>query len=129
MTDIKSRHDVYLQRMRDGLDTHRDDIGSFLERENRRRVKLSGLSVNLNELKKMDIGMTLLEDGRISYDAFMDMNELANEADMLSCAVKKDFSTVNFLKQVNSKEATRVRLVKKLQRKRGVKCGCLVGSF
>lgn len=128
MSDINSRHSVYLQRMNDGLDTHRDDIGNIVERENKRRAKLSSFSVNLKQLKKMDIGMTLLEDGRISYDDFMDINDKCNEEDMRCCAVKKDFATLNSLKHTNSKEATRIRLAKKLQRKRGVKCGCLVGS-
>lgn len=128
MSDINSRHSVYLERIKDGLDTHRDDIGNIVERENKRKAKLSSFSVNLNEMKKMDIAMTLLEDGRISYDDFMDINEKSNEADMRCCGAKKDFSTLNSLKQVNSKEATRIRLAKKLQRKRGVRCGCRVGS-
>jgi hypothetical protein len=39
MASIDSRFGVYLQRLNDGLDTHRDDIGTIADRNNARMVK------------------------------------------------------------------------------------------
>jgi len=129
MTDIDSRHAVYLQRLNDGLDTHRDDIGTIVERDNIRRRKYSSfVNINYRGLKEVDIYMTLLEDGRIPYIRFEKIYEGFLEKEMAFNVRRKEHSYVNSLKHINRKEDLRIRLMKKLHKKKGTKCGCNIGS-
>jgi hypothetical protein len=129
MTDIDSRHEVYLQRLNDGLDTHRDDIGTIVERDNiRRRKYCSFANINYRGLKEVDIYMTLLEDGRIPYSRFEKIYEGFFEKEMTFNVRRGEHTYVNSLKQIDSKEELRIRLMKKLHKKKGTKCGCNIGS-
>ena len=131
MCDIDSRHAVYLQRLNDGQDTHRDDIGTIAERDNIRRgkyCKFGFCNINYRSLKEVDIHMTLLEDGRIPYSRFEKIYEGFFEKEMAFNVARKEHTFVNSMKQMDSKEALRVRLMKKLTKKKGTKCGCNIGS-
>ena len=74
MTDFKSRYSTYFERLRCGLDTHRDDIGTLQERKNKILIKAGkrgGTEYSSKEyartfLIKREILMTLLEDGVIT---------------------------------------------------------------
>ena len=72
--------------------------------------------------------MTLLEDGRIPYSRFEKIYEGFFEKEMAFNVARKEHTYVNNLKHVNSKEDLRIRLMKKLHKKRGTKCGCNIGS-
>ena len=78
MSDFKSRYFTYFERMRCGLDTHRDDIGTLQERKNKiliRAGRRGGAEYSSKEyartfLIKQEILMTLVEDGGITHTDF-----------------------------------------------------------
>ena len=74
MTSLESRLVEYHNRRRRGIDTHRDDIGTLLERKNKYLLMDNTYSRGHNEFLKfkckIDIVLTLLEDGKITADRF-----------------------------------------------------------
>jgi len=83
MSDFRSRLTTYFTRSRNGLDTHRDDIGTLAERKNRillKAARYNGTEYStkgyaINYLYKREILMTLLEDGSISLPEFAERSE------------------------------------------------------
>ena len=74
MTSLESRLGEYWNRRRQGIDTHRDDIGTLLERKNKLMLMdnsyAEGHRAYINFKSKIDILLTLLEDGKISTNRF-----------------------------------------------------------
>jgi len=74
MTDLTSRLAVFYERTDAGIDTHRDDIGTLKERKNRRKAKVASYAKGNNHyfefVSRVDVVMTLLEDGNISNVRF-----------------------------------------------------------
>ena len=74
MTTLESRMVEYHKRCRQGIDTHRDDIGTLQERKNRYLLMYAtynrGQTIFIKFKCKTDILLTLLEDGKISTNRF-----------------------------------------------------------
>ena len=74
MTTLESRMEEYQKRCRQGIDTHRDDIGTLQERKNSylliNNTYNRGQKIFLKFKCKTDILLTLLEDGKISTNRF-----------------------------------------------------------
>lgn len=74
MTDCTSRLSVYNERMAAGINTHRDDIGTLQDRKNKRLLKVAsyvkGNNHYLEFVSRVDVVMTLLEDGNIGIVRF-----------------------------------------------------------
>ena len=99
MTDCNSRLSVFNRRTDAGIDTHRDDIGTLAERMNTRRAKTASYKKGNKHyfafVAKIDILMTLLEDGKIDNITFGDeykKNQVAFQNKMDKGIVK---STMN----------------------------------
>lgn len=130
MTDLFNRKATFVERYNKGLDTHRDDIGTLVDRINRHKLDLRGVKnkQSIDLYKKLDIYMTLLEDGRISYEQFEIEEEKIDIKFKNNKNIIKDHYSVQKLKQLQVLDDTTTRLRRKLQRKRGTPCGCTVGS-
>jgi tRNA A37 N6-isopentenylltransferase MiaA len=76
--DVSSRMAIYWERTMEGTDTHRDDIGTFEDRRNRRRV-VCGRSKTVGVYREADFKyrdiddllITLLEDGKINIRQYI----------------------------------------------------------
>ena len=120
MTDLYNRKATYVERHNAGLETHRDDIGTLVGRVNRYKLdfKGAGTAQSVELSKKLDIYMTLLEDGRISYEQFEMEEKKVGITLEINKNVNKDYSAIQKFKQYDVLDKTAERLRKKLERKR-----------
>ena len=119
MTTLESRMVEYQKRLRQGIDTHRDDIGTLQERKNRYLLMYAtynrGQTIFIKFKCKTDILLTLLEDGKISINRFNTEYDLSQE-DFQS---KMDRGIVRSHKNLNEERIKRFfkhqKLIKKLR--------------
>ena len=119
MTSLESRLVEYHNRRRQGMDTHRDDIGTLQERKNKLMLMdnsyAEGHRAYINFKSKIDILLTLLEDGKISINRFNTEYDLSQE-DFQS---KMDRGIVRSHKNLNEERIKRFfkhqKLIKKLR--------------
>ena len=118
MTDLYNRKATYVERHNAGLETHRDDIGTLADRVNRYKLDFKGAGGSVQLSKKIDILMTLLEDGRISYEHFEIEEKTLGITLEINKNVNKDYGAIQKFKQFDVIDKTIERLRKKLERKR-----------
>lgn len=124
MTDLYNRKKNYIERYNQGLETHRDDIGTVVDRTNSYKLHFIGEHNNKRTIElytKLDIYMTLLEDGRISYEQYEIEEEKIN-INVHIYATNKDYYALQKVKQHKVLNDTVDRLRRKLQRKKGSHC-------
>lgn len=119
MTSLESRLGEYWNRRRQGIDTHRDDIGTLQERKNKYLLMdntyTRGHKEYLKFKCKVDILLTLLEDGKISTARFNTDYKL-NQADFQS---KMDRGIVRSGRNLNEERIKRYfkheKMIKRLR--------------
>ena len=120
MTDLYNRKATYVERYNTGLDTRRDDIGTLADRNNRYKMHFVNEHNNQRSISlytKLDIYMTLLEDGRISYKQFEIEEEKIN-INLHIYSANKDHYALQKLREHKVLNQTVDRLRRKLERKK-----------
>ena len=124
MCSVLSRMAVYWKRTMEGIDTHRDDIGTFKERQNRRKivggrseVKITKRQMDFKFKDIDDILMTLLEDGKIDIDEY-----LTRQQDLLNRMKQHDIDTLpkqfgTALRGRDREDAKKKKIIQRLQLK------------
>jgi hypothetical protein len=68
-------------------------------------------------MKKVDIYMTLLEDGRASYDDFVRVYHEFIEKNMRNCLANQEHASLNYQNQFLHKQNMRIRMLNRLHKK------------
>jgi len=126
---LHTRFNIYKERFTKGEDTHRDDIGTLQERKNHimsRPIakRVQGKNFYRRTLVKLDLLMTLLEDGEITLHDYL-IRQDATSSDLFDGIQSRDhIKTVqgtaeNGIKRIKGNFAARDRLRDLHQKKYG----------